>query len=601
MRRLVSALCKLATLGFVNAAMVFLVCCQKRNFNYGEAKHQVGHPTLDGSAFSWRETSLEDFRKGNFFFIPHEDFVSGRKSELFQIVNDWLSRTHDTMRRAFPKELANIPRPFAAIVAYPQVNASVLVDAYCWDADVTFAGEKADSNAESEVLGLKDGVIDTTSSGTRCVDPGVSEIPPMEYFKWLSARMSPCTISYDAAKKAIELGKGCRSNVPRTTSSRSFHTPVMLNAIVINTQSISNFQTFEHFAAIISHELAHYYRAHGVIAAHEFNFFYNVKAAPKTTRPVPSDDPRVKAIESKLKTMSFPAFVIERLSGIEREIPALLMWSKALTSDAARMELSKEESCRSPLSNASSVSTVLERYVGPQDCCTARELSQLSAFAGEVMACGKSIPLVRKIGGVPARDVFRSGLRASRIALDEAFDDPRDLTASDLTLRLESTLRGQKAKVDAVVREGLAANAGFYTIEQEADEMGAEILALMGYQPSVHMIPAWFGFLGKGSSKTKFDPLDGFVRKCEAALAADWKAPPGSDAALFIPFFGPLRRLHHADCYRIYNIDQELKAHTYKPNPTPLTLSRPWTDVQRLARAFQTETIAKHGDPSAFD
>lgn len=99
---------------------------------------------------------------------------------------------------------------------------------------------------------------------------------------------------------------------------------------------------------------------------------------------------------------------------------------------------------------------------------------------------------------------------------------------------------------------------GFFTKEQEADETAAQLLAAVGIDPyrledailaHLKLVP-----YPAGSPNQNYD-------ECVAWRQRGWKDAQGTPK---IPNLGNTSPPHHAECYRVYNVDRELAARKYQ-------------------------------------
>ena len=67
-------------------------------------------------------------------------------------------------------------------------------------------------------------------------------------------------------------------------------------------------------------------------------------------------------------------------------------------------------------------------------------------------------------------------------------------------------------------------------------------------------------------------PMD----ECAKLLSAGWKDASGKPAYIPIGSFGDP---HHGTCYRIYNLDRELRGHAYVTASAPKKPGPAWRDV----------------------
>ncbi|NOU29086.1 MAG: hypothetical protein HOO96_14385, partial [Polyangiaceae bacterium] len=71
-----------------------------------------------------------------------------------------------------------------------------------------------------------------------------------------------------------------------------------------------------------------------------------------------------------------------------------------------------------------------------------------------------------------------------------------------------------------------------------------------------------------------------------------------SQARAFVPL-GNLLEPHHGDCYRLFNMSQELRAHKYKTAGAAPTFAATWSTLQTEAQRI-TDAFVEVGPPGGF-
>jgi hypothetical protein len=132
--------------------------------------------------------------------------------------------------------------------------------------------------------------------------------------------------------------------------------------------------------------------------------------------------------------------------------------------------------------------------------------------------------------------------------------EPNDYTTlmDKLPKSYEERLAKRAEIFEIARRNGL----GWYTAEQEADELSLELLHLSGQDPA-SAYGALFKLMGR---KDEMD-LNGLTNvECRKLLAENWQM----DSKLVNMFYGDLNDPHHSLCYRVWNVYQEISDHGYK-------------------------------------
>jgi hypothetical protein len=158
----------------------------------------------------------------------------------------------------------------------------------------------------------------------------------------------------------------------------------------------------------------------------------------------------------------------------------------------------------------------------------------------------------------------------------------------------------RKGELDDAAREVLraatASHLGYYTFEQEADDIAAEGLVDLGIAPTV-MIEKMFVFLKfKGIKDTEFE----FGHDtCKRLYDANWMGSDGKPQ--YVPI-GNFANPHHSLCYRAFNLDREIKAHDYKVSPTSVLIPNEpsWEVIRGLAKDISTPNPAQDLIPAGF-
>ncbi len=112
----------------------------------------------------------------------------------------------------------------------------------------------------------------------------------------------------------------------------------------------------------------------------------------------------------------------------------------------------------------------------------------------------------------------------------------------------------------AILTRAVKEKLGYYTYEQEADELALEWLALIGITPHV-LIEKLFTLLEYNSENITDSDFEYGYARCRALFEKEWKNSDGSDA--FVPI-GDFSNPHHSLCYRAFNASRELATHRYE-------------------------------------
>jgi hypothetical protein len=115
---------------------------------------------------------------------------------------------------------------------------------------------------------------------------------------------------------------------------------------------------------------------------------------------------------------------------------------------------------------------------------------------------------------------------------------------------------------------------GFYTTEQEADEISLELLAYIGVPPSVAIDQTMNSLKMIGGLGGEPDP--NALKWADCAMLRDqgWRDFDGKVA--YVPVGDP-SDAHHNQCFRAFNLAREMAAHRYKLGEKPTPPGEPWS------------------------
>lgn len=121
---------------------------------------------------------------------------------------------------------------------------------------------------------------------------------------------------------------------------------------------------------------------------------------------------------------------------------------------------------------------------------------------------------------------------------------------------------------------------GFYTTEQEADELSLELLTKVGIPPGVAIDDMLFHLKG---ADLYGGEAPGAMRWAECSTLREQGFKDANGKIVSVPVGDP-SNAHHNLCFRIFNMAREIAAHRYPIAPHPTPPGEPWSRVvTRLA------------------
>ncbi|MEY4632514.1 MAG: Peptidase family [Pseudomonadota bacterium] len=132
-----------------------------------------------------------------------------------------------------------------------------------------------------------------------------------------------------------------------------------------------------------------------------------------------------------------------------------------------------------------------------------------------------------------------------------------------------------RPRINFPLEEATSRRLGVYTIEQEADEIAVELLAMAGIPPTA-AADAWLALSADMTSEAPAPPALP-MDECRRLRSNGWRDSQGQN--VFVPV-GDYYNAHHSWCYRIHNIDKEIAAHRFPEIPRAFPAAD-WQAIQR--------------------
>lgn len=237
-----------------------------------DTKHTAGHVSWDDGRWTYLDLDRDAFiRMNNSAYLDEHH-------ELSRISTAWVNRLHDAVMKKYPTKMAGIPHPKIIVMKKSSPDA--------------FAAKRRTVSYKLKIKITTDTVDETTLKMTQPLylssngklahnlfPPEVS-IPvddPSDYSRWFSKIHTPCTVENTSSSQTPwAYGKDCQRESYLTSSqwSPEFVTQAAPNWLIVTSGLFKILPTEESFAAVLAHELAHYYRAHVVKDTKHYNHCY---------------------------------------------------------------------------------------------------------------------------------------------------------------------------------------------------------------------------------------------------------------------------------------------------------------------------------------
>lgn len=589
---------------FPFASLLFLslaaAACGSADADVGadEADHTAKQPVHANAPYFWAETDYASFKE----VAQAAPFRTGTPLDgtgaVTKRLQAWADLVHAQVQKDVPGLVA--PKPVIVVVPAKEANAWVSGVPSCFtaEADLRAIGKKGRpaksvNMAFAEHDGIKEAVSFFGAPPPTCTNPKnwKSKEEAIAFFNRSGSR---CKLERGAGDTVKVSGEGCAmlSGDTGATTAKQLTFYAASPYVHFTTAMIGMANDERGLVGIIAHELGHYYRAHaiGELVMGAYNHWYEQKDPPEKTKPGAAAD--TKELEARFdRVMPYPMprvpgqKISYRLTDLVVDpLAALLEAKKTSPGFACADAVAKLGDWRHDFTG-----------LGASFVEKATQTSYL-AYESALLACAAKVP----VGG---NDPNALDLATVREAVERSARDFAAPAVSAGTLAsVLDALRARAAVVDAEADAFLKTleqrRLGRYTVEQEADDFSLEYFTRIGLEAKVR-VDSYFDLIKARADETpeRFIAANGGldVPACEKLYRANFRGRSGE--LLFVPL-GNLHDPHHGDCYRLFNMAQEQRAHRFRKRGTP-AFTTGWEEIraeaQRATDAFKPPVFGGGG------
>lgn len=553
-------------------ALLALAGCVPRQFG-ADVSHDVGKPVAQPSQWISHSPDLVQIwlREPANAQVPADHPAQVRAQA-------WMDALDAALRRTHPALLDGVPKPEAMVLVNDEVNGYSFSVPVCFDVPVDLGPAAGGTGTIPTIDFPQNEGQPREPEGFACVraDQSVLRALVDTYQAQLRHDGSECELSLDT--QGVHLSGAC-ARVPNASAARGLRLRAVSTRLLFTSALFRAF-TEEDFVAALAHELAHFYRAHSVAAPAQAAYFYQHDPRDVSMRPARTTDVALVRTGEELRRFgAIPYYFPVPGQSLHRTAIAYALLNPARSgSELARTaptSCGRIEACLAPCTAFRTLwedAEARKAVVQDPGAMTQRQREKYLAVEQGFLACAEQLKLEGR--GQPASlesDILEQVMPPALV--QEARQRIRN--ARPRTLRAGLEIYGQVVQESEVrylelAREAEARGLGYYTGEQEADDLSLEILAEVGV-PATAATDMMLKALKEYAAP--LDPAQWNYEQCRTAHANGWPAvPPVGDWSAF----------HHSTCYRVYNLAREARAHRYQPDPAKRPAFREsWEDIQR--------------------
>ena len=555
----------------------------KLKTNDSKSLHDFGKATADGSVPPmWVETTVDVFKSQR---LEGESVFPANHPKTARL-QAWADELHKQVMSISGGTLA--PKPIIAVVQIDKLNAFVSAIPLCVPVTITSKSkQRTDNDSESESQGRRSLNLNETSDGSAVevdtFDGSLSQALKEDYKCQVASKSTDqirqvldfalgskkSCVTYDSDSKRsagyphITLDTDCLAK-ENIYINRGFSASTLIYRAVPNVITFYDgifTLTEEEAVYVLAHELGHYYRLHTVLPRQFYGFFYKLdKSHNLGSRPAPLPTSDVTAVlgkdvvkdardylelakvpQQKLSTYFFKVVqqfppALERLCGDEKGCV------NACAEIRRHFDKSEVE-----------FDSLLGYFPSSQLPATSKAQTFYSGYEQKIESCFKAMSF-SKMGKAAFIQWLKSGdlENITENSLGQS-EQPWD-AVQELNGKISELIKVQNEKIAKNIEKANQERLGYYTDEQEADEIAVEMTSRIGVDP-------------KYSATSFLKLLQDYEKKVGAPSslpgALSYKQCLESYNKGF-PDFVPIADYgdrHHSACYRIYNNFREQKAH----------------------------------------
>lgn len=389
-----------------------------------------------------------------------------------------------------------------------------------------------------------------------------------EFIAWFNSFNGDCRLFNEGGTVVIR-GDSCKQKFGEGISEASgIEYYAVSNHIYFTSQMIAIGEGEAGIVATLAHELGHYYRTHTIqtLLGQRYEYWYQQEVPPRAGKPLKLANSDEYSSTLK-KLLPYPMPIVER-----RKFAYILR--DFLVS---RIKGPLKEICGEACSCNAALKMVNEPwsydFLGMNYSVSKESQKKYLAYEDELIRCSRDLEITNRDSWTEAyKDTFA-----------EKFIS--EFPSSNNLFSILETLNEKAMEVDREYRDFelqlIHGRIGFYTSEQEADDFAAEYVAKIGLDPLQANLEKYRHYRADPDySEDDFLARNGGLtfERCLALREGEWSH--------VVPM-GSLTDIHHGGCYRLFNMDQEVKAHGWSAAPVAKPqFKQSWAEVLQRAKAI---------------
>lgn len=529
--------------------------------------HELGEIAANVPSFGWSQANINNIGNIPDTFLPPDQKVFAFDHPMTKLLQSMTNKIDAVARQTNPEIFDNIPKPVMVLADSMDTNGFVSPTSLCVKYPVLRADKETSS---STVAQQSNGVLDlrqkgvvymTTTVGeggfSKCEDfPDGKTFDIDTFIRKFNDRLAAtgnanCKIG--ATANAIIISDNSSCGYTGGGSFDSFLFDQQSNLIYIFRGAVENLSQTA-VASLIAHELAHYYRGHLGTLTKLVPYFFIQSRQSDLSRPTKTE--RYPNLQYTLKRYSELNF-----QKLDRDFDYNInsLWRLVSIGRSFANDYCKRKSCSNSLityldTNGESLSSITDKIgyypiSNEEQMILNNYLAKFDEFANQI-----AMSDLEKADVDHIRESFSGWVEDFNVS-PENFQ-----TLSQFVKAVDQKFANALQHSRELHEEAASVGLGFYTSEEEADEIAAELAARSGLTEMEFLslpIELMQIDLKKGNNGSF---LETPYREC-LELFSQMSPDQPFDSIKHHVRFDSLENYHHGLCYRLFNSAKEWHYH----------------------------------------
>ena len=470
-------------------------------------------------------------------------------------LQSWADHLYDYLEAKDPARFRNssgevsLPRPHVRVVISEKPEAHTTAATACYRIPVIFSRPPANATPPTDddlILVGNRGIIGLVSrSKVACVDRMTSPVRPQDVIDLLAG--SGCR--FDIKGDSLVVGEDCKlPDQLKINGANGIVLRSVANIVSLSSGLETVLKKDGSLLYTLLHELAHYFRSHAVLDKDEYQYFYHRDGeSDHLAQPLPAAD--LIALGSEL--LKLPHYRTQPIDGQFWHSEMFSYGAYALNTLVIPSCAAADSPCHQACAPWQQLMQDKERMAKlgrfPQAVLTAEARLIYAEWETGFSQC---------LGAIDTEHVDIASAKKVFWRADFPETTPSNWRLLDAATSMNKKMFDQSNAQTQLLQRAVDAKVGYYTTEEEADNMALNWLVELGFS-AMNAIDHWWSFAAYFDGSSLQSELNFSRSRCLDLYNATPRWTENGQTVQ-IPI-GSFSDPHHSVCYRIWNMDQRIQ------------------------------------------